>query len=314
MRRELRVVPRKVNSLFLKLLEKYFFRKIQKGFFSFLEKPNKEIIPHNSSPVIIIGMHRSGTTLLTRLLSEAGIHMGSYSCLETEESFFFQKINKAIFKLFHARWDNPEPLSSLRNSKAQQTSLAQVVKSMIKLRLFLLHGRGKKLNIDAFSSCSTWGWKDPRSTFTLLVWMRIFPNAKVIWVQRNGIEVAESLLNRNVNQRHSKETFSIKGMSFEGAFSIWEDYIQTCENISNQMNPNQILKVKYEELVQNPKRVMGQVLSYLGVVYEYSTSDSVFNSIDSSKGTPLSKRTDLSEVESNKMNNPLMVRLGYSKG
>ena len=41
-----------------------------------------------------------------------------------------------------------------------------------------------------------WGWKDPRNTFLLPLWRDIFPEAKVIHVIRNGVDVAASLLTR----------------------------------------------------------------------------------------------------------------------
>ncbi len=30
-----------------------------------------------------------------------------------------------------------------------------------------------------------WGWKDPRNTFTLPMWLSIFPKARVLHVLRN---------------------------------------------------------------------------------------------------------------------------------
>jgi hypothetical protein len=38
-----------------------------------------------------------------------------------------------------------------------------------------------------------WGWKDPRSTFTLPLWLCLFPNAKIINIKRHGVDVAQSL-------------------------------------------------------------------------------------------------------------------------
>ena len=39
-----------------------------------------------------------------------------------------------------------------------------------------------------------WGWKDPRNVFTLPLWLRVFPEAKIIYIVRNGVDVAASLL------------------------------------------------------------------------------------------------------------------------
>src|SRR5213078_1316124 len=38
-----------------------------------------------------------------------------------------------------------------------------------------------------------WGWKDPRTVFTLPLWLQLFPKAKIINIVRNGVDVASSL-------------------------------------------------------------------------------------------------------------------------
>ncbi|MEM6529500.1 MAG: hypothetical protein AAF653_14480, partial [Chloroflexota bacterium] len=39
----------------------------------------------------------------------------------------------------------------------------------------------------------TWGWKDPRNTLTLAFWLDLFPDANLLLVVRNPMEVARSL-------------------------------------------------------------------------------------------------------------------------
>ncbi|MBW1793701.1 MAG: sulfotransferase [Deltaproteobacteria bacterium] len=41
-----------------------------------------------------------------------------------------------------------------------------------------------------------WGWKDPRTTLTLPLWLKLFPKARIIHVIRNGIDSALSLWRR----------------------------------------------------------------------------------------------------------------------
>ena len=58
-------------------------------------------------PILIIGMHRSGTTMLTRFIEGSGIFMGSKKSMDkNEESFFFQRINEWILYQKNATWDN----------------------------------------------------------------------------------------------------------------------------------------------------------------------------------------------------------------
>jgi len=46
--------------------------------------------PH--SPIIIIGMSRSGTSMLTRMLDELGLFVGK-KLTKNHEALFFRKIN-----------------------------------------------------------------------------------------------------------------------------------------------------------------------------------------------------------------------------
>ena len=48
-----------------------------------------------------------------------------------------------------------------------------------------------------------WGWKDPRNSFTLKIWRQIYPNAKVIHIHRNPVDVANSLKKRSLAQEKS---------------------------------------------------------------------------------------------------------------
>ena len=46
-------------------------------------------------PIIVIGMHRSGTTLLTRMMERCGVFWGTVKD-EYNEATCFQSINEAI--------------------------------------------------------------------------------------------------------------------------------------------------------------------------------------------------------------------------
>ena len=80
----------------------------------------------SATPIIIVGMHRSGTSMLTRMLEECGVFWGDKKD-EYNESVFFQSINERLFNVAKATWDNPAPveeyLSTTQNfSTAGDTS------------------------------------------------------------------------------------------------------------------------------------------------------------------------------------------------
>ena len=152
-------------------------------------------------PIIITGMHRSGTSLLTRILMEQDIFMG-YKLDSNNESVFFQRINKWILSCIGSSWDNPKTLQVLDNEDINLiiNRLDKVLNSRFSKSLFL----GKK---DLFYNQSlnemniVWGWKDPVNTFTLCIWKQLFPNAKIININRHPLDVSSSLVNRELKLR-----------------------------------------------------------------------------------------------------------------
>src|SRR3954449_9453301 len=60
------------------------------------------------APVIFIGMHRSGTSMLGRLLEELGMFFGTRKD-ENNEALFFQEMNNWLLTQCGGRWDNPGP-------------------------------------------------------------------------------------------------------------------------------------------------------------------------------------------------------------
>ena len=60
-------------------------------------------------PIIVIGMHRSGSSLLVKVLQELGVFMGN-DFEENNESMFFNKINDWRLLQAGASWDIPENL------------------------------------------------------------------------------------------------------------------------------------------------------------------------------------------------------------
>src|SRR5215213_10338134 len=69
-----------------------------------------------SRPVAIVGMHRSGTSMVAKLLQQAGLNLGDEADLmppadENPEGFYehlqFVKLNDAVLNVAGAGWDCP---------------------------------------------------------------------------------------------------------------------------------------------------------------------------------------------------------------
>src|SRR5205085_11588726 len=69
-------------------------------------------------PVILLGTHRSGTSLIARLLDELGLFQGA-ELQEDHESVYFLEVNDLLLKRVGASWDNPAPVRDfLENPEA----------------------------------------------------------------------------------------------------------------------------------------------------------------------------------------------------
>lgn len=150
-------------------------------------------------PIVIIGMHRSGTTMITRMLQQLGLHVG-WVVQENLEAVFFVERNEKLMNMCGGSWERPQPIELLLQDKFTRAKVGeQLLKDMNSIRFLSYMGPGRYLSHRRVQTIDfPWGWKDPRNTFLLPVWLDLFPNARVVHVYRNGIDVARSLAKREM--------------------------------------------------------------------------------------------------------------------
>jgi len=133
-------------------------------------------------PVIITGMHRSGTSLLASMLQRSGLHLGDRLLRPgpSNRRGYFEDLD---FLEFH-----DDVLASLGTTfyleVEPQGDIAPHHRE-----------RAEKL-IAARAAQPAWGWKDPRTVFFLDLWHEIVPDARFIFVYRRPAEVVDSLRRR----------------------------------------------------------------------------------------------------------------------
>ena len=93
-----------------------------------------------------------------------------------------------------------------------------------------------------------WGWKDPRNTFTLGSWLKIFPNLHVVHIYRNGIDVSRSLFERNSMLQPESKWHSTKLNDINTCFDLWETYVQQAQSWKSTLGKRYI-GVRYEDLI-----------------------------------------------------------------
>ncbi|MGD1849379.1 MAG: sulfotransferase family protein [Cyanophyceae cyanobacterium] len=142
----------------------------------------------NHSPIIITGMHRSGTSLTASILKQCGIDIGSnlFSADQHNRRGYFEDVDFLEFQRKLLRdscgdrqpgwidwgWTAEEKLnrSYWENSRSEAQDL-------------IYQRQVKKY----------WGWKDPRTTLILDFWKDLLPNAKFILVYRFPWDVSDSI-------------------------------------------------------------------------------------------------------------------------
>ncbi|MCP4424415.1 MAG: sulfotransferase [Chloroflexi bacterium] len=277
---------------------------------------------HNSNmtnglpPLILIGAHRSGTSLLARILRECGVFMGADRNQHDESAFFFH-CNERIMRVAHAQWDVPSPLSNLW---ACQPVRGQLTKQLRKeaeskaSREYLGDKRfshSKKLTQLSFP----WGWKDPRTTFTLPIWLDIFEGARILHIARNGVDVAQSLHHREKRRKNKLENgrFSCRCMSLEGAFSLWAEYEQACQEFVTNHPQERAHSIRYEDFLLNPGAYLDEIAVWLGIPFASEKVAQAVDGIRPNRAYAFRKSWRLRRFYKQNQQHPLMRKLGYDQ-
>ncbi len=275
-------------------------------------------------PVILLGMHRSGTSLFTSLLQKLGVFIGN-DIDGNYESEFFCKLNDWAMFQAGATWDCPYNMNFLTDK-----FISSIKDVFIK---HLNSNHVKKYNIrysKLLKNNEIWAWKDPRNTFTYPIWQKIFPNAKYIHIYRNPIDVAESLyqrelkfqqLNGSKTRTGIKQNFNEKLLITKRLYSqslrindiyegikLWQVYVNQALNISEN-----IIHLQFENLLENPISEINSVCSFIGLDIEKQKLINLIKNIDVSKKYAFLEKPNLVEIYKDIRDDSLVKRLNYNE-
>jgi hypothetical protein len=208
----------------------------------------------DNDALIILGMHRSGTSLLTGLLSQVGVVMGKrlYAPQKgvNEKGFWEHEdiVDAHDELLLHlgSQWDDLLPLD-------KDWWEADVVQPFVD-RLTGLVRRD-------FSSAPVWALKDPRMCRLLPLWFHIFTSQQVsatfVCMNRNPFEVVASLQKRD-------------GFSREKALVLWLSHSLSAEHYSRGQ-PR--VFVDFDQVVQNPAAALLKIEREARLVFPVSVNE-----------------------------------------
>ena len=156
-----------------------------------------------SAAILVLGMHRSGTSCLAGSLEQRGLHLGEvyqwrpYNAKGNRENQRVMDLNDAVLAHSGGRWDDPPATLAWTDAHAR-------------VRDALIAGlRGE--------SRGHWGFKDPRTLLTLAFWRQGLDalhadGVRMVGTFRHPLAVARSLNARD------------PAMSLEQGMALWQAY------------------------------------------------------------------------------------------
>ncbi|GEM_PF-520505 len=200
--------------------------------------------------IIILGMHRSGTSALTGVLNQFGVDLGAKLLPNhiTNERGFWEnsqviEINEKILKSLHSSWDDIAPLPPKWWQSEKLAPFKKAISEILRQN---------------FATCPLWGIKDPRLYRLLPLWLPILEASgsvlHFVIVTRNPHEVAASLEKRD-------------GLSANTSFQLWLENTLAAEK---QTQSYSRVFVTYDELLQDWQSTVEKIARVLKLEFAHS--------------------------------------------
>lgn len=205
----------------------------------------KKIQVKSKELIVVMGMHRSGTSAITKSLDAIGIHFGNHLLPpnpEVNKKGFWEDIdiyhfNEKLLSLIKHNWDSIELIEEDKIEFFKS-------KGYIEEAVQLLNSKNEPGKVFAF--------KDPRICKLLLFWKEVFKvghfKVKYIFCLRHPSGVAASLLKRD-------------GIKKSKGLLLWMTYTL---NALHHLKYTDYVIVNYDELMISPENEMSRLFSFLG--------------------------------------------------
>lgn len=149
--------------------------------------------------VVVLGMHRSGTSCLTGSLSQCGLHLGKvyesapHNRKGNRESKRIMELNNAVLGYSNGAWDRPP--KRLAWNPVHERERDDIIRELRE------------------GAQNAWGFKDPRAVLTLPFWCEGLQAVRFVGTYRHPAQVARSL--------HARAT-----MPLPQGLELWRIYNQ----------------------------------------------------------------------------------------
>lgn len=200
---------------------------------------------HQPAYIFVTGMHRSGTSLVAKLLNFAGADIGRDSDLIVDADAFNPKgyfenktvlsVDEDLLTTLGGAWYAPPYIPD--SGPILQSVLHRVSEARVELDR-------------RFSGSAVVALKDPRTSVLLPLWLTEFPNAKFVVCLRNPLDTAASLDRRDAYPP-------------ELSAALWALYTL---GALRDADPEMRRIVRYGDLLDDPAKALTPIYRFLGLI------------------------------------------------
>jgi hypothetical protein len=208
---------------------------------TWLRRPGIAIDRAMNQPALVIGMHRSGTSVLTRCLSLMGLSLGPEAMLmkpQPEQPTGYWELeplraeNDRLLAVLGGTWNRPPILASKWPDQLDAFTGAMKLRHL-------------------FPERASWVWKDPRNCLLLPYWRRCLAVLRLqpvaVFIHRHPMDVVSSL-------RRTRQMAPHLGLQ------LWSHYN---ESALRAMEGMPVAVVSFERLVEAPAQTLSGLAAFL---------------------------------------------------
>ncbi|SDC82678.1 MULTISPECIES: sulfotransferase family protein [unclassified Candidatus Frackibacter] len=215
------------------------------------------MIDNQSKTVITLGMHRSGTSMIAGVLDKLGVNMGERMLgkdfsnpLGHFEDRRFISQNIKILEAANGSWDDPPTREAILR---QKDKFQRKIKRLVNRE-------------------GIWGWKDPRTSLTIELYLPYLINPYFIICYRNPARVALSLKRREERRRREaqkedsrKKKSRSKLITFKQGMKLKKLYDSRIEELFYRFPDLNRLELNYEEVMDTPEMWVKEITDFLNI-------------------------------------------------
>ena len=208
--------------------------------------------------IVVLGMHRSGTSLVAGILHRVGVHMGDrlmqanvHNPFGYYENWDFVVLNDLILHSAGGSWDDPPSRDAILQQKHK---FEHAIKTCIRMN----------------EKEPYWGWKDPRTCLTVELYHAFLKNPFYVICQRDKDAVVRSLVSRDgmdpIRARRLVETYDQRIGEFLDEYkpsfavvkyeNVSRDMLKLSEKIGFKLYGDSLRLIKTRPKVKLAKRIV----------------------------------------------------------